>query len=101
MPLNDRTFIESIETEHSVKAEIHLKRNDPLLNCHCRIIAQEWQGNTDWKVLFDHQMKTDYLTKYVCKGEKMSNPMAKLFNDVVRNSCASDDPKTKIRSLMI
>lgn len=56
------------ETKTKVHAEIELKRNDPFMNPHIRVVTHEWRGNTDTQVILDAKAAQDYIAKYACKG---------------------------------
>ncbi len=49
------TILEFIETKNSVKAEIHIKRNDPYLNMHNITTETCWRGNTDMQIILDQK----------------------------------------------
>ena len=66
---NNKTVINFIETENSVKAEIVLKRNDSQMNGHNRIFEEFWQANTDCKIIIDISLCLAYIVKYITKGK--------------------------------
>ena len=64
----EKTYIEFKETVNSVKANIHIKRNDEMMNIHNRIVAHNWRGNVDMQIILDQQACINYMVKYVTKG---------------------------------
>ncbi len=89
------------ETKYSVKCEINLMRNDPNTNIHNRLICHHWRGNVDMSIILDRHRAISYMVKYATKGEKKGQMLSQLFKDVIKHTTEDDDPKTKIRSLMI
>lgn len=101
MPLSDKTSIVFTETETSVRAEINIKRNDPNLNVHNRLISQSWRANVDLQLILDITSAINYIVKYASKGEKASRSLVSIYNEVMNNARDEEDPNTKLRSLMI
>ncbi len=65
--IQEDTTIQFSETLTRVLAEIKLKRNDPWMNAHNRLITQHWRGNTDLQAILDAKSAKDYIAKYATK----------------------------------
>jgi hypothetical protein len=101
--IEDATRIEFKEEPNSkvIRAEICLKRNDPFLNMHNRLICHHWRGNVDMQIILDEAAAINYIVKYATKGEKAGQELTEIFKDVVLNSQNDEDPHKKLRSIMI
>lgn len=65
--LQTHSTIEFSETLTRVLAEIKLKRNDPWMNAHNKLITHHWRGNTDLQAILDAKSAKDYIAKYATK----------------------------------
>jgi len=103
-PLNvsNKTTIEfTMGKNGNIKAEIHVKRNDPMMNIHSRIVAHNWRGNVDMQIILDQQAAVNYMVKYITKGEKAGNGLSELYKSVILHTSDDDNPKSKLKSLML
>jgi hypothetical protein len=66
-----KTYIDFTVNKGTIKANIHIKRNDEMMNVHNRIVAQNWRGNVDMQIILDQQAAINYMVKYVTKGNKL------------------------------
>ena len=48
-----KSTIEFIQTGTTVKANVILKRNDPFMNNHMRLISENWLANMDIQIILD------------------------------------------------
>jgi hypothetical protein len=99
--LENKTRIEFVETDSNVHAEIYLKRNDQYLNMHNRAICHNWRGNVDLQIILDKSAAINYMVKYATKSEKTGKPLQQIYKDVIAPCVEDENPRTKIRSLMI
>ena len=53
------------------------------------------------QIVLDKQAALSYMVKYATKGEKAGKEFTKLYKDVISASNDEDNPKTKMRSLML
>ena len=64
----EKTELKFTETKTKVSAEMNLARNDPFMNPHIRLVAEEWLCNSDCQIITDARAAQDYIAKYACKG---------------------------------
>jgi hypothetical protein len=60
-----------------------------------------WRGNVDLQIVLDKQAALSYRVKYATKGEKAGTEFSKLYKDIISASQDSDNPQSKMRSLML
>ena len=99
--VSEKTRIEFEESINSVKAKLILKRNDPYMNLHNRIICHNWRGNVDMQLILDQNAATNYMVKYATKSEKNGNSLAEMFKDVIGPAKENNNCHSKLRSIMI
>ena len=99
--LNETTRLEFIETGSTVKANLVLKRNDPYMNCHCRICSENWCSNIDMQLILDQAAAIAYMVKYATKAEKAGSSLNDLYKSVIMYANEDDNTITKLRSLML
>jgi len=97
----EATHIEFTETGASVKAHIHIKRNDEYLNIHNRLILEHWLANVDMQIILDKEAAVAYMVKYATKAEKSGSNLNDLYKSVIEHSTDEDSPVSKLRSLML
>ena len=66
---------------------IHLPRNDPLINSFEEHLLVANLGNIDWRPLLNLWSVLEYLTKYNAKAGIGSKRLATVFEDVLVNIC--------------
>ena len=85
-------FFSPTEEQHSLVADdpmcpglrnLHLARNDPLIESYEYHMLLNNLGNVSWRPLINLWSVLEHLTKYPAKAGKGSKPMAQLFQDVV------------------
>ncbi len=96
-----KTKIEFTETANSVRAEFQLKRNDPFMNPHCRLVCNEWRANVDMQIILDHHAAINYMVKYATKSEKAGSQLTQMFKDVIGPANLEDNSQSKLRSVMV
>ena len=66
---------------------IHLPRNDPLINSFEEHLLVANLGNIDWRPLLNLWSVLEYVTKYNAKAGAGSKRLATVFEDVLVNIC--------------
>ncbi|RNA07296.1 ATP-dependent DNA helicase PIF1 [Brachionus plicatilis] len=99
--LQDKTEIVFKEIENTIIAEIKLKRNDSNMNVHNILCCHHWRGNTDMQIIIDKNAAIRYMVKYAAKPEKSSQTYMDTLRTIYGQSNEEDDPRTKLRSLML
>ena len=94
-PLVDPTAVSVDRSDGGhVKVTVEPRRNDPLLNCHNRAIAQTWRANSDFQVIIDRRRVVEYLAKYISKVEPVSQDLKDLLDVVLRTTDAVSERAT-------
>ena len=76
-----------LEFEEIKDGRVHVKlatrRNDPLMNSHCRIHMQGWRANVDLQLILDKEAAVRYMVKYASKPEKRSDNAGEIFTSIM------------------
>ena len=76
-----------LEFEEIKDGRVHVKlvtrRNDPLMNSHCRIQMQGWRANVDLQLILDKEAAVRYMVKYASKPEKRSDNAGEIFTSIM------------------
>jgi energy-coupling factor transporter ATP-binding protein EcfA2 len=71
------------------------KRNDPLLNCHNRMVIELWRANIDIQVITDINVVIRYIAKYASKNEVRSKAFIDFFRDIAANKISVENETTR------
>ena len=63
-----------------VRANFLSKRNDPLMNQHCKLHLQSWMVNCNVQIILDEEQVIWYLVKYASKAENLQWTCVTFFN---------------------
>ncbi|CAG8825288.1 24026_t:CDS:2, partial [Cetraspora pellucida] len=90
-----------IQSDDNNQPELLLRRNNPLVNPHCRIQLQGWRANVDIKPVLSLHAALSYIAKYASKSEPRSKTFDEIFSDYL-NSARPDEPTLKpIQKLLL
>ena len=94
-PLVDPTAVSVARSaDGDVEVTVEPRRNDPLLNCHNRAIAQTWRANSDLQVIRDRRQLVEYVAKYISKVEPASKDLKDLLDVALRITDAGSERAT-------
>ena len=75
--------VHSNNQQVTFRPKIVLKRNDPRINRHQRLLLQSWRANTDIQPIIDHNACLEYIATYASKAEKLSAVVREAFVSVI------------------
>ena len=98
--LKEETRLEFEELKGGgVRIKLVTRRNDPLMNSHCRIQLQGWRANVDIQLILDKEAAVNYMVKYASKPEKRSDDAGEIFSSVM--AAEHGDTAHRWRRLML